>query len=84
MRRIDFYFHDGCLSQPSLLLLAKDIEALYPTWTVTVHQLAGHDLEALGFPVLPAVVLDGQIVATGIPSKAWLLQKVGEWAWPDQ
>jgi hypothetical protein len=84
MQRVDFYSHDGCPSQQSILLLAKDVKALYPTWTVMVHRLAENDIDSLGFLVLPAVAINGQTVATGIPSKEWLLKKLGEGVRPDQ
>lgn len=84
MRRVDFYFHNRCLSEQSIRSLATDVLEQYPTWTVTVHQLAEKDIEGLGFSVLPVVVINGQTVATGVPNKEWLLRKVGEWAQLDQ
>ncbi len=79
MQRIDFYLHNGCLSEPSVLSLARDLLELYPTWTVTVHQLGGNEAATKGFPVLPAIVINDQTVATGVPNKDWLRQKVEEW-----
>lgn len=76
MRQVDFYFHNSCLSRQSIRLLAKDVEAVYPSWTVTVHPLTDQDIERLGFSVLPVVLINGQTVATGMPSKEWLLRKV--------
>jgi hypothetical protein len=84
MLRVDFYFHDGCLSQPSLLLLAKDVEAAYPAWTIAVHPLLENDVETLDLSVLPAVAINGHVAGTGLPNKEWLLKKLGEWARPDQ
>jgi|CXWL01.1.fsa_nt_gi hypothetical protein len=84
MRRVDFYVHSGCLSEKSILSLATDILELYPTWTVTVHQLAGPDVERQGFPALPAIGINGQTVATGVPNKEWLRRKVGESVQLDQ
>lgn len=78
MLQIDFYLHYGCLSQPSLILLAKDIKAAYPTWTVTVHPLSEDEVKSLGLPILPAIVINGRPVGTGIPDKEWLLRKVAE------
>lgn len=76
MRRVDFYCHKGCLSQPSILLLAKDLEAAYPRWTVTVHPLSNDDMKSLGFHVLPTVAINGVPIGPGMPSKAWLLETI--------
>lgn len=84
MQRVDFYVHSGCLSEQSILSLAVELLELFPTWTVTVHQLAGNDAVTKGFPVLPATVINGRTVATGVPNKEWLLRKVGESVQPDQ
>lgn len=78
MQRIDFYLHDGCLSEQSVLSLALDLLEFYPTWTVTVHRLGGNEAATKGFPVLPVIVINGQTVATGVPNKEWLRQKVEE------
>ena len=79
MRRVDFYVHGGCLSEQSILSLAAEVLELDPTWTVTVHQLTEPDIERQGFSVLPAIVINGRTVATGVPNKEWLLRKMGEW-----
>lgn len=84
MQRVDFYFHDRCLSAQPILSLASDVREQHPGWTVTVHQLADNDIERLGFSVLPVVLINGQTVATGVPSKEWLLRTVTEWTPPDQ
>lgn len=72
MRRVDLYFHNGCLSQPSILSLAKDIEAAYPTWTVTLHPLSVDEANAIGFKALPAIVINGVTTLFGTPSREWL------------
>ena len=59
MKRVDFYFHDGCLSEPSILQLAKDVEAAYPRWTVAVHPHLDDDGKAMGFKTLPAIAING-------------------------
>lgn len=76
MRRVDLYFHDGCLSQPSILSLAKDIEATYPTWTVTVHPLSVDEVNAMGFTILPAIAINGVPTAFGTPTREWLLETI--------
>ena len=78
MRQIGFYFHDGCLSQPSVLLLAREIQQDCPDWHIMIHPLLGHEAEALGFHVLPTIVMNGSIVTAGIPKKGWLLERMKE------
>ncbi|MBX3326596.1 MAG: hypothetical protein KF682_11925 [Nitrospira sp.] len=78
MRQVDFYFHDGCLSQQSLLLLAREVETAYPTWTVTVHRLSDHEVNSMDLPILPTIVINGRPAGTGVPNKEWLLRKVAE------
>jgi len=78
MRQMDVYFHNGCLSEQAILLLAKDIARDCPTWKIAVHPLLDHEAKALGLAVLPAIVLNGRPTATGIPKKDWLLGKIQE------
>ncbi len=76
MQRVDFYFHDGCPSHPSLLSLARDIATLYPAWAVALHPLSENDLAALGLRILPTVTINGVRVAAGMPSREWLLETI--------
>jgi hypothetical protein len=78
MRRVDFYFHKGCMSQQSVLLLAKELEQSYPDWHIAIHPLLEHEVKALGFHVLPTIVMNGSTVAAGIPKKDWLLERMKE------
>jgi hypothetical protein len=79
MRQVAFYFHDGCLSQQSILLLARDIQSAFPTWTVTVHRLMEDKMKALGFKVLPVISINGVPVVFGTPSREWLLETIRAW-----
>jgi hypothetical protein len=76
MRQVDFYFHDGCLSQQSILVLAKEIQQDSPAWQITLHPLLRNEAEKLDFHVLPVIVMNGDILATGIPKKDWLLEQM--------
>ena len=78
MRQMDFYFHNGCLSRQSVLLLAREIQQDCPTWHIGIHPLREYEATALGFHVLPAIVMNGSTVAAGIPRKDWLLKKMKE------
>lgn len=78
MRQVDFYFHDSCLSHQSICLLAREIQRDCPAWHVAIHPLLGHEAKALGFHILPAIVINGSTVATGMPKKDWLLERMKE------
>ena len=78
MRQVDFYVHDDCLSQQSVLLLARELRQNCPTWQISVHPLLQHEANALGFQILPTTVINGSAVAAGIPKKDWLLEKMKE------
>jgi hypothetical protein len=78
VQRIDFYFHEGCPSEHSILLLAKEIEQVCAAWSVRVHPLAGSDVKTLGFAVLPTIAINGRVIASGMPKEAWLLAKIHE------
>lgn len=60
------------------MLLAKDIARDCPTWSVSLHPLMEHEAMEMGFSALPAIVLNGQAAATGIPRKDWLIGKIWE------
>ena len=76
MKQMDFYFHNGCLSQQSILLLAQEIQQVCPAWHITFHPLLEHEAQALGFHILPAIVMNGNTVTDGIPRKEWLLERM--------
>ncbi len=78
MKQMDFYFHDNCLSRQSVLLLAKELQQDCPAWHIEIHPLLEHEVKALGFHVLPTIVMNGSAVATGIPKKDWLLERMKE------
>ncbi len=75
---MDFYFHAGCLSQQSVLLLAKELQQDYSDWHITIHSVSSHEAKELGFHLLPVIVMNGSTVAAGIPKKDWLLKKMKE------
>ena len=78
MRQMDFYFHDSCLSRQSVLLLAREIQQDCPAWHIAIHPLLEHEVKALGFHVLPTIVMNGSTVAAGVPRKDWLLERMKE------
>ena len=78
MKQMDFYFHDSCLSRQSVLLLAREIQQDCPAWHIAIHPLLEHEVKALGFHVLPTIVMNGSTVAAGVPRKDWLLERMKE------
>ena len=78
MRQMVFYFHDGCLSRQPVLLLVKEIQQDCPSWHITIHPLLEHEAKTLGFHLLPTIMMNDTILATGIPQKDWLLEKMKE------
>jgi hypothetical protein len=78
MRQVDFYFHDGCLSQQSVRLLAREIQQDCPAWHIALHPLLKEETQPLGFHVLPTIMINGNTVASGVPKKGWLLEKMNE------
>lgn len=78
MKQVDFYFHDGCLSQQSVLRLARELQQSCPAWHIAIHPLLEDEATALGFQVLPTTVLNGSTVAAGIPKIDWLLERMKE------
>ncbi|MDN5940988.1 MAG: hypothetical protein L0H94_03805 [Nitrospira sp.] len=78
MRQVDFYFHDGCLSQQSILLLTRELRQNCPAWHISAHPLLEHEAKALGFQILPTTVINGSAIATGMPKIGWLLDRMKE------
>jgi hypothetical protein len=73
--RLEVFVHTGCFSQKSALALAEELHRQFPQWTIQVIENHGQ-AEALGIVTLPAFVLDGQVIAVGVPRLEWLLEKL--------
>lgn len=78
MQEMNFYFHEGCVSSQSILLLSKQLQRHSPTWHITIHSLSEEEVRSTGFLILPAIVINGVTVAIGLPKKDWLLKKMKE------
>lgn len=81
MARLDILVHRGCLSEQSARTLAQEIQHELPDWRIDVRPAEKQDSDLLGILAFPAFLLDGKILATGIPRKDWLLAKLREWEW---
>jgi len=79
MARLDILVHRGCLSEQSARTLAREIQHELPDWHIDVRPAEREDADSSGILVFPAFLLDGRILATGIPRKDWLLEKLREW-----
>jgi len=78
MLEMAFYFHEGCLSHQSINLLASELQQDCPTWYIAIHQLLEDEAKAMGFHILPAIVMNGNTIASSLPTKGWLLEKMKE------
>lgn len=79
MAHLDILVHRGCLSEQSARTLAREIQYELPNWRIDVRPAEKQDSDSLGILAFPAILLDGRILATGIPRKDWLLAKLREW-----
>mgnify|MGYP001570563903 FL=1 len=62
------------------MALARELQAVWSALDVKIWSLpeAGERAQALGVIVAPAFVLDGTIIAVGVPRKEWLVAKLQE------
>lgn len=79
MARLDILVHRGCLSEKSARTLAQEIQHELPHWCINVRPAEKQDSDLLGILAFPSFLLNGRILATGIPRKDWLLEKLREW-----
>jgi len=79
MARLDILVHGGCLSEKSARNLAREIQHELPVWHINVRSVEKRDADSLGILGLPAFVLEGEVLVTGIPQKDWLLARLREW-----
>ncbi|MEW6247939.1 MAG: hypothetical protein AB1555_14670 [Nitrospirota bacterium] len=79
MARLEVFVHKGCLSEQRARGLARAIHEALPAWEICVRHVSDTEADAAAVIALPAFVVDGQVVATGIPQKDWLVAKLREW-----
>jgi len=80
MNLLEVFVHPGCISEKSALTLARELQAIWSALDVKIWSLpeASERAQALGVIVAPAFVLNGKIIAVGVPRKAWLVAKLQE------
>lgn len=79
MARLDIFVHGGCLSELSARILAQEIQRELPNWDINVRPAIPGDTDLSGVVVFPAFLLDGRILATGLPRKDWIVAKLRAW-----
>ena len=77
MARLTILIHQGCLSDHSVQMLAEEIQGHLPDWTVDITP-AELSADSSGLVAFPAFLVDGTLLATGLPEKEWLLQRLRE------
>lgn len=75
MARLTIVVHQGCLSIHSVQKLVEEIRQQLPDWTIELIP-AERSTESSGLIVFPAFLVDGTLVATGLPEREWLLQRL--------
>lgn len=61
----------------SIRKLAEEIQEELPDWKIEVQPAEEHtDCDAI--LAFPAFLVDGQVLATGLPRKDWLLERLKE------
>lgn len=80
MALLEIFLHPGCLSENAALTLAREIQSVWGTLEVKIWSLpeASERARTLGVIVAPAFVLNGTIIAVGVPRKTWLVAKLQE------
>ena len=79
MARLDILVHGGCLSEHSARSLAEEIRHELPHWDIIVKPAVAGDPDLSGGIVFPAFLLDGRVLATGVPKKDWLVERLRAW-----
>ena len=79
MALLEIFTHEGCASEQSARRVANEIQQEFPAWKISVQQLGNARAESLGVIAAPTFVLDGRIVAVGIPRTEWLVRTLREW-----
>ncbi len=74
MSTLEIFVHGGCKSEPGALALANEIRLEFPSWRVIIHHCEGDRARTLGILITPAFVLNGALVAVGVPRKEWLIR----------
>lgn len=75
MGHLTILVHYGCLSLRPVQRLAEEIRQQLPDWTIELLP-AELNRESGGLLVFPAFLVEGTLVATGLPETEWLLNQL--------
>jgi hypothetical protein len=80
MNLLEVFIHPGCISEKSALALARELQPVRSALDVKIWSFpeASERAQALGVVIAPAFVLNGKIIAVGVPRKGWLVAKLRE------
>ncbi len=73
MATVEIFVHVGCKSEREALTLADAIRLEFPSWQVLIRHCEEDRARTLGILIAPSFVLNGELVAVGVPRKEWLL-----------
>jgi len=77
---LEVFLHTGCTSEQPALTLVRELEKEFPKLRIRVSQIGRDQAHALALSVLPAFVVDGTVVAVGVPRKEWLVRRLRQWS----
>ncbi|WP_447979971.1 hypothetical protein [Candidatus Nitrospira bockiana] len=80
MSMLEVFVHTGCLSHAAVEALTRQVQALHPDLTIRIRSLVDSKdrADVLGILITPAFVLNGRIIAVGVPRGEWLMRKLCE------
>lgn len=78
MAVLEVFIHAGCTSEQPTRALVRELEKEFPKWRIRVCQIGRVQAHALALSVLPAFVVNGTVVAVGVPRKEWLVCRLNE------
>lgn len=75
MACLTILIHQGCLSEHAVRRLAEEVQSNLPDWVIEIKPA---ELSAVSGSIVtfPAFIVDGEVLATGLPRKEWLLQQL--------
>ena len=78
MSVLEVFIHGGCLSEQRARIVAEEVSRTLPGLHVLVcfQQSNLQRISELDLSVFPAFVLNGELLAVGVPRSDWLLREI--------
>jgi hypothetical protein len=73
---LEVFLHRDCLSTSAVLDLCMGLRRIFQHLRVRLLSGTGPQARERGISVSPAFLLDGRLLAVGVPRKEWLAEKV--------